>query len=97
MNAKDDTTVSFQEFLTQQGFVHIYTWHDAPGVAYPLHAHKGRVTLCIVEGSVTFSGGFEKTLVKGGTFDVPVGVEHTAVVGPDGCTYVVGEEIEGDS
>lgn len=81
--------------LKKMGYKHIYHWSDAPGVVYPPHAHAGKVTLCIVSGSVTFSGGFEKTLVAGNIFDVPVGVLHTATVGADGCTYVVGEEIEG--
>jgi hypothetical protein len=33
----------------------------------------------------------------GERFDVPVGVDHSAVVGDTGWTVVVGEEIEGDS
>lgn len=88
---------NYREALTSRGYERMYDWSDAPGVVYPPHAHTGKVTLCIVSGSVTFSGGFEKTLVAGDIFDVPVGVLHTATVGADGCTYVVGEEIEGDS
>ncbi len=38
------------------------------------------------------------TLVKEhDRFDVPVGIPHTAKVGPEGCTFIVGEEIKGDS
>ena len=85
-----------QQF-TSDGFVHMYEWKDEPGAVYPEHAHKGRVCLYIISGSVTFSGDLNKTLVAGDRFDVPVGSKHSAIVGPEGCEYIVGEEIEGDS
>jgi quercetin dioxygenase-like cupin family protein len=78
-------------------FPHVYTWVDEPFTEYPEHAHKGNVSLFITHGSVTFFGSIEKTLKAGDRFDVPVGVLHTAKVGSDGCEYIVGEEIEGDS
>ena len=76
----------------------MYDWHDEPGVSYEAHAHKDKVTVYIVEGGVLFRfGEAEIPLVAGARFDVPIGQTHTAVVGPDGCTYVVGEMIERDS
>ena len=36
-------------------------------------------------------------LKKGDRFDVIPGKSHTAQVGPNGCRYVVGEMIKGDS
>lgn len=36
-------------------------------------------------------------LKKGDHFKVPVGVTHIAEAGSHGCTFVVGEEFEGDS
>jgi mannose-6-phosphate isomerase-like protein (cupin superfamily) len=88
-----------QEILKSEGFAHIYEWHDEPDIKYPSHAHKGNVTLCIERGEVTFHFSDDTIhVVKAGErFDVPVGLEHTAVVGSDGCEYVVGEMIEGDS
>ena len=83
--------------LQSQGFAHVYAWTDAPGATYAAHAHRGRVTLYICKGSVTFSGGTEATLIAGDRFDVSPGVEHVAHVGAEGCEYIVGEEIEGDS
>jgi len=46
---------------------------------------------------VTFSGETVATVIAGERFDVPIGTKHSAVVGPEGCDWVVGEEIEGDS
>lgn len=88
-----------QEILKSEGFVHIYTWHDGRDVKYPAHAHKDKVTIFIENGDVTFhfSDATTQTIHAGERFDVPVGSEHTAVVGPSGCDYVVGEMIKGDS
>lgn len=84
--------------MKDRGFVHIYDWHDEPDTEYPAHEHRGEVTLYIVEGGLTFEFGDESVSVRTGEwFDVPVGREHSALVGPEGCTYVVGEMIEGDS
>jgi len=84
--------------LEKDGFKHIYEWKDEAGTNYPPHKHKDKVTLYIVDGGLTFY--FDKQAVevkKGERFNVPPGKEHTAKVGPDGCFYVVGEMIEGDS
>jgi mannose-6-phosphate isomerase-like protein (cupin superfamily) len=86
--------------LHQEGFPHVYTWQDTAGVTYPQHAHKGSVCLFITSGSVIFTfpeTNEQKTVSVGERFDVPVGVPHTAVVGSEGCGYIVGEMIEGDS
>jgi quercetin dioxygenase-like cupin family protein len=88
-----------QEILKSEGFVHVYEWHDEPGVEYPLHSHKGRVTLFIQNGDLTFhfSDNTDCIVSSGQRFDVPVGLEHSATVGLNGCDYIVGEMIEGDS
>ncbi len=77
----------------------MYEWHDEPNTEYTKHSHKGKVTLFILSGDVTFhfSDSTSKTISSGQRFDVPVGLEHEAVVGLNGCDYIVGEMIEGDS
>ncbi len=85
------------EQLKSEGFTHVFEWHDEPNTSYSEHAHKGKVSFYIVRGSVKFSGGIDKTVKAGERFDVPPGVPHSAIVGPKGCDWVVGEEIEGDS
>lgn len=79
-------------------FPYVYEWKDAPDTTYPLHTHKGRVSWFIVKGSIKlyFSDG-EKKYLAITRVDIPIGVEHSAVVGQKGCTYIVGEEIDGDS
>ena len=84
--------------LVSEGFKHIYEWQDKPGTKYPPHAHKGKVAMYILEGGLMLTiDGKTIELKKGDRFDVPVGVEHSAGVGPNGCSYLVGEMIEGDS
>lgn len=91
--------MSPQEILKSEGFVHIYEWHDEPGVKYEPHHHNGKVALFITKGDVTFhfSDNTTKTVKARERFDVPIGLEHGAEVGVEGCDYIVGEMIEGDS
>lgn len=83
--------------LKEEGFSHVFDWHDEPNTKYELHVHKGKVSFYVIHGSVTFSGGITETVKAGERFDVPVGVNHSATVGPHGCDWIVGEEIKGDS
>jgi hypothetical protein len=86
-----------KKVLETEGFPMVYEWYDKPGTVYENHAHQGKVSFYVIEGFVTFSGGIQRTVSSGERFDVPVGVEHTAKVGEQGCQYVVGQEIESDS
>lgn len=86
-----------KNILITEGFPIVYEWTDAPGTIYDDHCHQGKVVFCVTKGSVTFSGGIQQTVSAGECIDVPVGVHHTAIVGPEGCEYIVGQEIEGDA
>ncbi len=83
--------------LISEHFPIVYEWSDDPNTVYDEHSHKGRVVFYVTKGSVAFSGGIQKTISVGERIDVPVGVVHTALVGPEGCDYVVGQDIEGDA
>ncbi len=85
-----------KKILETEGFPIVYEWHDKPGTVYENHTHQGKVSFYVIEGSVSFSGGIQKVVSTGERFDVPVGIEHGAKVGENGCQYVVGQEIEGD-
>lgn len=91
--------MSPKEILQSEGFLHIYEWHDEPGTLYSKHAHKDKVSIFIENGEVelTFSDGTKNILYAGDRFDVPIGIEHTAKVGQQGCDYIIGEMIKGDS
>jgi len=90
--------------LEKEGFEHIYEWQDTPGTVYEEHSHEGKVTLFVTEGSIELTLGSADsperttiTLRTGDRFDVPPRSPHSALVGPQGVQFVVGEEIEGDS
>lgn len=83
--------------LTKEGFPIVYEWTDEPGTVYEEHEHKGRVVFYVTKGEVTFSGGINQMVKEGEYIEAPIGVKHTALVGPEGCEYVVGQEIEGDA
>ena len=89
---------TLKQKLVEEGFPHIFEWKDKPNTDYPAHFHKGKVVMYILSGSLTFWFGDEEVSLKeGDRFDVPVEREHTAKVGADGCAFLVGEMIEGDS
>ncbi|MCA9360947.1 hypothetical protein KC845_00150 [Candidatus Kaiserbacteria bacterium] len=84
--------------LEKEGFINIYEWQDVSGTEYPLHSHQDKVTIFLTDGSVTFDfSGVKKELVAPIRFDVPPNTPHSAVVGPQGAIFIVGEMIEGDS
>lgn len=81
--------------LENEGFPTVYEWSDPARTEYPEHAHEGKVTLFVTDGSITLDfEGTEKVLKAGDRFDVPIGKLHTAVVGDRGWKVVVGEEFE---
>ena len=81
-----------------EGFANVYEWQDPAGAVYEEHAHQGKVSLFVTDGSITFDFSGEKKEVKAGErFDVPVGAKHSAVVGPAGWIVIVAEEIDGDA
>jgi quercetin dioxygenase-like cupin family protein len=84
--------------LEAEGFASVYEWQDEAGTIYPNHLHQGRVSLMVTDGSITFDfAGQKKELVANQRFDIPVGVPHSAMVGPKGWIVIVGEEIVDDS
>lgn len=64
-----------------------YTWANAPGDVYGAHAHGYHKVIYVVEGSITFGLpelGRRLSLKAGDRLDLPAGVVHDAVVGPEG-------------
>jgi quercetin dioxygenase-like cupin family protein len=84
--------------LEKEGFPYVYEWKDEPGTVYPEHLHQDKVSIFITEGSLELKIGDESYLLKAGDrFNIPPQVPHSGVVGQEGCQYVVGEMIDGDS
>ena len=65
------------------------TWGNGPGDVYVVHRHDYDKVLVCVRGSITFGlpgRGDPVAIGKGDRLDLPAGVDHDAVVGPDGVT-----------
>ena len=81
--------------LEAEGFASVYEWTDPARTEYPEHAHVGKMSLYVTDGSITFDfEGTIKVLKAGDRFDVPIGKLHTAIVGDRGWIVVVGEEFD---
>jgi len=82
----------------REGFTNVYEWSDPAGTTYDTHAHEGKVSLFVTDGSIVFTfAGVTREIKAGERFDAPVNKEHSAVVGENGWIVIVGEETEGDS
>lgn len=86
------------KIFEDEGFPSVYEWQDKPDATYPEHAHKGNVSIYVTDGSITFDfEGQKKEVIANQRFDVPPGKKHSAVVGPQGAIYIVGEMDVDDS
>ncbi len=70
-----------------------YRWANDPGDLYPPHTHPYHKVIFVVRGSIVF--GFPATgksvqLRAGDRLDLPPGIDHDAVVGPDGVVCLEG-------
>lgn len=76
--------------LADEGF-DAFSWTDPPGADYAPHDHPHDESLWVVRGSITFGAeGAEFALGPGDRLMLPAGTVHTARVGPQGATYLIG-------
>ena len=64
-----------------------YVWSNGPGDVYGAHSHSYHKVIYVVRGSITFGlpdSGDKVTLHGGDRLELPAGVTHNAVVGPQG-------------
>jgi mannose-6-phosphate isomerase-like protein (cupin superfamily) len=64
-----------------------YRWSNGAGDVYAAHEHPYFKVIYVVSGSITFGfpiDGEPMTLGPGDRLDLPAGIRHNAVVGPDG-------------
>jgi quercetin dioxygenase-like cupin family protein len=88
MNEKE-----LEKKLLSEGFSGIFVHTDRPGARYPDHTHGGVTAHIVLEGEIKItSEGETATFGPGERFDVPAGAVHSAVVGPSGCRYMIGEK-----
>lgn len=83
---------TLEDQLHAEGFVHTYVWQDGPHAHYSDHTHATETAHVILEGEMTLSmDGHAMTYRAGDRVDVPAGAVHSALMGPTGCRYLVGE------
>jgi quercetin dioxygenase-like cupin family protein len=70
-----------------------YRWSNRPGDVYGAHTHSFHKVIYVVQGSITFGlpgEGRQVNLKVGDRLDLPAGVRHDAVVGPEGVVCLEG-------
>lgn len=66
-------------------------WSNGPGDRYQPHSHSYHKVLFCARGSIQFvvePSGEAFDLTPGDRLDIPPGITHSAIVGPDGVTCV---------
>jgi quercetin dioxygenase-like cupin family protein len=64
-----------------------YRWSNGPHDVYSTHSHAYHKVIIVSQGSITFGlpdQGQEVELFAGDRLDLPPGIRHNAVVGPQG-------------
>ena len=72
-----------------------YRWSNGPGDVYGVHRHDYHKVIYVVSGSITFDlpkNARRIALATGDRLGLPAGVDHGAVVGPDGVVCLEGHQ-----
>jgi mannose-6-phosphate isomerase-like protein (cupin superfamily) len=78
--------------LRREGFSHVYAWEDVPNARYADHTHRSETAHIILLGEMILRmAGETKTYHAGERCDVPANAVHSAIIGPRGCRYLIGE------
>lgn len=80
------TEASLRQLLSEEG-LYPYRWSNGPGDVYSAHTHTFHKVIYVVSGSITFGLPDEDDqveLVAGDRLELPAGVRHDALVGPQG-------------
>jgi quercetin dioxygenase-like cupin family protein len=72
-----------------------YRWSNGPHDRYQAHSHSYHKVIYVVSGAITFGlpeRGEAVSLNPGDRLDLPPGVVHDAVVGPNGVVCLEGHQ-----
>ena len=87
------TREEWEQQLKDEGFGRIDYWQDTPNTLYRNHVHSVHTTHVILRGQMSVKmRGASKTYREGDRIDVPPGRNHSAQVGPAGCSYLTAEK-----
>ncbi len=85
------TEAALRHRLEADGFS-VWRWSDGAGADYAPHSHDHDESLWVVAGEITFGvDGAAYRMRTGDRLMLPRDTVHTAVAGPDGATYLIGE------
>ena len=88
-----DLTANIKARLQGEGFSSIEEYDDTAGEAFSEHDHPGDQRMIVVRGSMIVEiGGAQNALKVGDELDIPARTKHSAIIGPEGCIYIVGEK-----
>lgn len=83
---------SLRKRLEEEGYS-IFCWEDRPGADYQPHSHDHDESLWMIDGEMTFgAAGRRFRLAPGDRLMLPKGTVHTAVAGPEGAKYLIGQK-----
>ena len=78
--------------LQREGYTHTCVWEDPADKRYPDHTHPLATANIILSGEITITVHGRPQLYRSGDrCDIPANTIHSAVMGPKGCRYLVGE------
>jgi quercetin dioxygenase-like cupin family protein len=76
--------------LAEEG-LEVFPWSNPPGELYAPHVHGYDKILYVVQGSISFGLTDGRVILEAGDrLELPAGIEHAAVVGPDGVQCLEG-------
>ncbi|CAL3970973.1 unnamed protein product [Diplocarpon coronariae] len=85
-----------EQEIRSRGSPRVFTWIDNPNSHCSPHSHRGLTAHLLLEGQLTIAYPREKEPEKetfgiGERIDVEAGRTQQVWIGPEGCTYVMGE------
>jgi quercetin dioxygenase-like cupin family protein len=86
--AEPPTEETLQDVLTKQE-LRVYRWSNRPDDVYASHTHGYHKIIYVVEGAIKFDCPTHHkmfNLVPGDRLELPAGIRHSAIVGPQGVT-----------
>ena len=88
----DMDEAALRQRLIEEGFTRVFVHTDPPNKVYDEHTHTGDHVQVILEGSIDIiTADGRNSYQPADRCDLAAGTPHAAVVGPDGCTYMIGE------
>ena len=79
--------------LKKERYNSVYSWKDKPNKIYKNHFHNTETKLIIMKGEIQITtGGVTKNCESGESIIIIKKGKHSAVVGSEGCEYMVGEK-----